>query len=831
MGVEAGEYVNERCRYQSNAFTHFVIRLACVLIGATIFIGNLAGQPPATDPQAAPPGTVELNLEGRTRIDALLNYISQRMGVKFEYTQLIGQRSVILRTPSAIPVSSLPALLSSVLRTESLALIDSDIAGWKRVVDVKEMSQFAPTGQATEVLARDGAAAPVTQVFVLQNVTAANLATVLKPFLSTNGSNLVSIPDSNVLIITDYAARVATVADLIEMVDKPGGTAGYEIYEVKNQPSSTLTEQVNRILSEGATTKSAGVSLYNEPLGNRIVIAGTAGLVERAVTLLKQLDVSIGMNTEVYRLKHTNPERIDKLIKGFIPPQDAEHAYQATVDEAGNLLIVRATASVHQQVARLIAELDQPVESSESPIQFYKLRNASAIDVLYTLLALQEAYGSTPFQGGVVPAGFSSPLGGAGLPGFGYPATAYPGASYPGMGGVSGMTGGLLGTGAVGMNNANGMQTTRLPLTPDASGQGNTFMPDSTNPLAQQTLANGANNPAMAGRSGALGGTFGGGLGGGTGGVASLPGGARVSADISTNSLIVVAPANIQGLYAELIQSLDQRRPQVLIEAKVIAVDTSDDFTLGVEVSIGDRTGAKRLFNFTSFGLSEVDAASGALTVIPGLGFNGTLVDPDVADVVVRALSAHRRARVLAAPKILVNDNSTGKLESVSSVPFASVNASQTVSTTSLGGSQQAGTIITVTPHINEDDHLQLEFDVEFSTFSGSGTGGLPPPRQIDRVGSTVTIPDGKTVVVGGLKRTGNDYTFSGIPWVEHIPVLRELTSRTDRNNTTTSFFLFIRPVVLRDSRFADLRFLSDTEAAANCLPGDYPVSAPELIP
>ncbi len=820
------------------------VRLVCVLIASTALTGTTAAQPTLGDSLADSQATIELNLEGRIRIDALLNYVSQRTGVKYEYTQEYGQRTVVLRTPSQIPVSSLPALLSSVLRTESLALIDSDIKGWKRVVDVKDMLQFAPMGQAAEVLARDGAAAPVTQVFVLENISAANLATVLKPFLSANGSNLISIPDSNVLIVTDYAARVATVADLIKMVDQPDGTASYEIYEVRYQPSSTLSEQVNRILSEGDTAKSAGVSLYNEPLGNRIVIAGTAGLVERAVTLLKQLDVSLGMNTEVYRLKHTDPERIDKLVRGFIPPQDAEHAYQATVDEAGNLLIVRATANVHQQVARLIAELDQPVESSESPIQFYKLRNASAIDVLYTLLALQEAYGAGPFQGGVVPAGFTSPFGGAGLPGFGYPGGGYPGMGYPGigypaMGGIGGMTSGLPGTGAGGLNSAGGMQTMRLPLTPDASGQNESFMPDSSNPLAQQTLASGPNSPTMSGRSGAIGsnmggaggGPMGGGFGGGMGGVASLPGGARVSADISTNSLIVVAPANVQGLYAELIQSLDQRRPQVLIEAKVIAVDTSDDFTLGVEVSLGDRMGSKRLFNFTSFGLSEVDATNGALKVIPGLGFNGTLVDPDVADVVVRALSAHRRARVLAAPKILVNDNSTGKLESVSSVPFASVNASQTVSTTSLGGSQQAGTIITVTPHINEDDHLQLEFDVEFSTFSGSGVSGLPPPRQIDRVGSTVTIPDGKTVVVGGLKRSGDEHNFRGVPWAEHIPVLRELTSRTDRNSVTTSFFLFIRPVVLRDSRFADLRFLSDKEAGAYCLPGDYPVSAPELIP
>ncbi|MEQ1830809.1 MAG: secretin N-terminal domain-containing protein, partial [Pirellula sp.] len=405
--------------------------------------------------------------------------------------------------------------------------------------------------------------------------------------------------------------------------------------------------------------------------------------------------------------------------------------------------------------------------------------------------------------------------------------------------------------------NAGGAQVTALPLPPN-NGSRAPMVQQRQNPLARPTTAAGpptgdgtnmgnvsggsigANQQGSPQSTGFVNNNFpnsamanvglsgGGALGGG--GVASLPGGARVSADVSTNSLIVYAPSSVQPLYAKLIESLDQRRPQVLIEAQIIAVDTSDNYTLGVEVSAGDREGAKRLFKFTSFGLSEVNRDTGNLRIIPGLGFNGTLIDPEVADVVVRALANHTRARVLAAPKILVNDNSTGKLESVTSVPFASINASQTVSTTSLGGNQQAGTIITVTPHINEDDHLQLDFDVEFSTFSGTGATGLPPPRQIDRVGSTVTIPDGKTVVVGGLKRVGDNYTFSGIPWAEKIPILRQLTSRTDSNQSTMSFFLFIRPMVLRDSRFSDLRYVSDKDTMKACLPGEFPNSQPELI-
>jgi type II secretory pathway component GspD/PulD (secretin) len=153
-----------------------------------------------------------------------------------------------------------------------------------------------------------------------------------------------------------------------------------------------------------------------------------------------------------------------------------------------------------------------------------------------------------------------------------------------------------------------------------------------------------------------------------------------------------------------------------------------------------------------------------------------------------------------------------------------------------LGGDQQAGTIITVTPHINEDDHLQLEFEVEFSAFVGEGIVSadgvvLPPRRQIDRVSSVVTIPDGKTVVVGGLKQIGGSSTFSGVPWTEHIPILRELTSLRTEQEATTSFFLFIRPTILRDSRFRDLQYLSDIEAQDAQIPGDLPESRPIVIP
>lgn len=96
--------------------------------------------------------------------------------------------------------------------------------------------------------------------------------------------------------------------------------------------------------------------------------------------------------------------------------------------------------------------------------------------------------------------------------------------------------------------------------------------------------------------------------------------------DVNTNSIIVIADKSVQQVYKELIDALDQHRPQVMIEAKVVVLDTSDNFTLGIEVSGGDRTGTRKLFQFTSYGLSTVEPTTGALSLIPGRGFNWTLV-------------------------------------------------------------------------------------------------------------------------------------------------------------------------------------------------------------
>jgi type IV pilus assembly protein PilQ len=161
----------------------------------------------------------------------------------------------------------------------------------------------------------------------------------------------------------------------------------------------------------------------------------------------------------------------------------------------------------------------------------------------------------------------------------------------------------------------------------------------------------------------------------------------------------------------------------------------------------------------------------------------------------------------------------------VQEVPFTSVNASSTVATTSFAGFAEAGTTIEVTPRISDDDHLQLEYVISLNNFTGAGGQGVPPPRQTDEVTSTVTIPDGYTVIVGGLNRQNNSEDHEGLPLLDRVPIVKHVLGAHSKANSQTTLFVFLKPTILRDDKFRDLKFLSDRDLNGSCSVGNFPRS------
>jgi general secretion pathway protein D len=341
--------------------------------------------------------------------------------------------------------------------------------------------------------------------------------------------------------------------------------------------------------------------------------------------------------------------------------------------------------------------------------------------------------------------------------------------------------------------------------------------------------------PANSG--GDVGGAVSGSTGGGGSDGLSLEGDALgwrraiVTADVNTNSIIVVAGPQLQSVYERLIRMLDRRRPQVLIEITIATINTTDDFSLGVELSRNTSADGGKVLTFSSFGLSTVNAATGGLTLIPGAGFNGAVIDSEVADIVIKALKKDTRTKVVSTPRILVNDNATGTLTSIAEEPYTTISQGQVTDTTSFGGFVEAGTTITVVPHISEGDYLSLEYAISLNSFRDADTAaGIPPPRQTDSVESEVTVPDGHTIIIGGLTRQNLTETVNAVPILGEIPLLKYLFSSQSIERSHSTLFVFLRPVILRDDEFEDIKFMSSRQMGLADMPADLPSSEPLTV-
>ena len=301
--------------------------------------------------------------------------------------------------------------------------------------------------------------------------------------------------------------------------------------------------------------------------------------------------------------------------------------------------------------------------------------------------------------------------------------------------------------------------------------------------------------------------------------------------DEGTNRILAVGPPRVLDELGRLIETLDVQHSQVLVETMIVNLSESQTRDLAVELS--KLTGADTtLMRFASlFGAGSPDPSSGSLPPPGGSGLESVILDPGSFSGIVRALETVNEGRSLTIPKVLVNNNETANLDSVLQTPFASTNASTTVATTSFGGTQDAGTVVSVTPQITEGDQLLVEYTVSLSSFVGdSADPTLPPPRQENRLASVATLPDGYAVVVGGLEVETEVDADSRVPILGSIPLFGNLFKSTSTSTTKTRFFVFLRCSILRHARFEDLRFVSGGDLRLAGLRDDWPVVEPRLI-
>jgi len=722
---------------------------------------------------------VELNFGDEVELTVLVDLLARRLDMNILYDEQLRGKRVTLKTPAKLPRSSLLTLLESALRMKGFALVDGEDPGWKKIVPVRGLIDIAGDPDAADA---NDAPEPrptqaVTRVFRLEHTKPDAVDPVVRPFLTQPGGNAMSLPDRGLLIVTDYQENMGRIAQLISLADRPGPAIVVKFVEAKHLDASALAERVRGLLQTKQRlagqdpAAEARIEVSHDERTNQVILLGEAGSVAEAEAAIGAFDVDLGLKTVVYQLGSVPPERIERLARELLDPEGSGRTLRTSVDAEAGFLVVTTTEANHTQIRDLKDSLDIPLAEDQNPVRFYKLENASAAEVLAIIQSLEGGTGLADVD--VAPNQAQGDTSNRGVTRYSPPDPPEVDAAEAGT--VPGRDQNLVGETNTG---------TLSGVTPGV-----------LRPVEQALQSQRAN----------------------------------VTADPNTNSIIVVAEPAVQHVFEHLIGMLDRRRPQVMVEVTLVAIDTSDGFSLGVELRREEEWSDGQALLFSSFGLSEVDG-DGEFALSPSIGFNGVAVDADIGEIVLKALKTDGNTRVLSEPKLLVNDNATGTLASVAEAPFSSVNASDTVATTSFGGFVEAGTTISVAPQISEGDHIILSYDIALNSFGEGGGDDLPPPRQTNSLKSIVTIPDGQMIIVGGLNRTDESLTKQSIPVLGSIPGVEFLFSNRTKNQSETTLFAFIRPVILRDDQFEDLKYLSAVDRRDAGLPDAYPSSAPLLV-
>ncbi len=284
-------------------------------------------------------------------------------------------------------------------------------------------------------------------------------------------------------------------------------------------------------------------------------------------------------------------------------------------------------------------------------------------------------------------------------------------------------------------------------------------------------------------------------------------------------SIAVRASKKQHGDIAQLLKVLDRRLPQVLVEAILVQVSTDNTLELGVSLQESWGTGSDNsVSGISPFGVNPTRTGL-TKEVIAGSGGTLAFFDDSLVYATLEALQTEGNSKVVSMPRILVNDNEEGTISSERQEP--------TTRTTIPAGSDtpivefkeyvSAGTTLGITPHISEGDFLQLEITLDVNSFEGQGQANVPPPQSTNQITTLVTVPDDKTIVLGGLTTSTGAVNVSKVPLLGDLPLVGALFRNVSNSDTEAVLYVFVKAHIVRsrdeegENDFSDIERLSET--------------------
>ncbi len=725
--------------------------------------------------------TLKLNLPERLEIIDLLGLAGEYLGLDFMYDpgQIVGIVTLKLhgKLRGDLRVKDLYPLLESALKFRGFAMTrKGNLVTITPVDQALDNDPVLITDETGEVEQGD---VIVTRVFQLQHINTAsaqNLLTSLRLI-----TTITPIVETGTIIVTGYAYRMPRIEELLDIIDRPGEPKEFRFRQLKFTMAPTLASKV-KTLSEQLGTVSITITTPTQPIPTR----------------------------------GRQPRRPTRPTPTPTPTPTKPTVY-LDADERTNRILMIGQAEQLDTVDALIDTLDV-VQQDLRTMKLYKIEHVDAEEARNKL-------GELGILGGGKTRGTSSritaPTRGPTTPGARPPTSGQVAETAEGLVEepqvvVIEMTNSLL-------VNATPEQHTQIQqiLAYVDSRTEEEEIPYKVYPLENQkpedlaTVLNQLIQETVKDREGKIQEV-----------VRKTEEEITIIPDENTFSIIVYASKKSQEWIKSLIEQLDKRRPQVLIDVTLVEISEADAFDYDLQlVSKYSQLMPGGQMDFLSAFIGNPATDKTPDTFFPDkrimeatsiLGDGGAALGFYADNHIQALLSLMQKkgyGRVLAKPKILVNDNEQGHIDTMNTIYVArssesaigSGTSGTTISTSVSFDQFPSGINLDITPHISEGSLLRLEIQMTRSS-QPAPEGGIsanepPPNKSENNIYTIVTVPDKSTIILGGITTLEQSKNNWKVPLLGDVPLVGGLFRKINNSSRQTKLYVFVKADILRPAK------------------------------
>jgi type II secretory pathway component GspD/PulD (secretin) len=754
---------------------------------------------------------LELDLPAKINIIDLVDLVGKYLQLDYMYDEIQVKGEVSLKLQGPVKVKDLYPLLESVLKFKGFVMTRK--GNLVTIVPAADALGIDPVLHPDERGVQLGDVV-ITDVFRLKYIDTGSAQNLLSSMRL--GANITPIPETGTLIVTEYAYRMARVEELLDMVDQPGAPKQFRFRQLKYTMAATLASKIKSLAEQLGTVS--------------VTIAATSPAQPSARRVRGRPE------TPAPAAPAAAPAATPAAAPAATPAAAAKAAVYLDADERTNRILMIGLEEQLLVVDSLIDALDVEQQDLRT-LRLYDIQHVGADEVLKKLGELGIISGGKTTTGRITAGAKTTTPGAPGTTAPATPASAATTEVEPIAGEpqvvVIESTNSLL----VNATAEQHVQIATIISYVDSEtlkqaipyviyaleNQNPDDLADVLQKFIQETIKDKEGKVQQT--------------------IKKTEEDIIIVPDKNTFSILVYASKKNQEWIGSLIRQLDKRRPQVLIDVMLVSVTEDDSFTYDLQLvsklpemaaggSMTGVIGSALLPTFPSGTVKEL-ASNPATT-----GLQGFYADSHI-QALLTLMQTKGYGRVLARPKILVNDNEKGHIDTTTTIYVAQVTSQYLPSTTVVttpGTTTPTNTAITstnfatfpsgikldITPHISEGSLLRLEVQVSRSSQAPPPAGSqanTPPGDKIeDNVNTVVTVPDNRTIILGGIITLNQAKNNSKVPFLGDIPIAGGLFRSISNTGNQAKLYVFVKANILRPENtggLADLQKMSDRNRGA----------------